>query len=74
MTLQSEERASDAPGAAPPVAPLTGLTSDQAQLLLQQYGENSLHEERANPLLKFLGYFWGPIPWMFGGKLELYPC
>ena len=46
------------------MAPLTGLTSAQAQQLLQQYGENALREERANPLLKFLGYFWGPIPWM----------
>jgi hypothetical protein len=21
-------------------------------------------EHKTNPLLKFLGYFWGPIPWM----------
>ncbi len=63
MTQQSGERASDALGAAPS-APLTGLTSEQARQLLQQYGENALREERVNPLVKFLGYFWGPIPWM----------
>ena len=64
MTLQSKERASDAVNAPPPAAALTGLTSGQAQQLLQQYGENALREQRVNPLLKFLGYFWGPIPWM----------
>ena len=64
MTLQSEERASDAVNAAPNPAPLTGLTSAHARQLLQQYGENALREQRVNPLLKFFGYFWGPIPWM----------
>ncbi len=64
MTLQSEERASDAVNAAPLAAAPTGLTSEQARQLLQQYGENALREQRVNPLLKFLGYFWGPIPWM----------
>ncbi len=23
-----------------------------------------MEERKFNPLLKFLGYFWGPIPWM----------
>ncbi len=64
MTRQSEKLASDAANTAPKSAPLTGLTSEQARQLLQQYGENALREQRANPLLKFLGYFWGPIPWM----------
>ena len=64
MTLQSRERTSDAINAAPATAPLTGLTSAQAQQLLQQYGENALREQRVNPLLKLFGYFWGPIPWM----------
>ena len=42
----------------------TGLTSDEARRLLEQVGPNELAERRDNPLLKFLGYFWGPIPWM----------
>jgi len=25
---------------------------------------NELPEEKTNPFLKFLSYFWGPIPWM----------
>jgi H+-transporting ATPase len=42
----------------------TGLTSDEARRRLEQVGPNELAEKKANPLLKFLGYFWGPIPWM----------
>jgi H+-transporting ATPase len=44
--------------------PAQGLSEDEAQRRLQQYGPNTLPEEKANPLLKFLSYFWGPIPWM----------
>ena len=29
-----------------------------------QYGPNELEEKKINPFLKFLTYFWGPIPWM----------
>jgi len=31
---------------------------------LTQYGPNEIEEKKANPFLKFLTYFWGPIPWM----------
>ena len=31
---------------------------------LAQYGPNEIAEHKTNPLLKFLSYFWGPIPWM----------
>ncbi len=41
-----------------------GLSSDQAQERLAQFGPNALEEKRVNPFLKFLSYFWGPIPWM----------
>ncbi|MGH6736703.1 MAG: plasma-membrane proton-efflux P-type ATPase [Methyloceanibacter sp.] len=41
-----------------------GLTQAEAARRLGQYGPNELAEKKANPLLKFLGYFWGPIPWM----------
>jgi H+-transporting ATPase len=41
-----------------------GLSSIEAQKRLQQYGPNEIPEKKANPLLKFLSYFWGPIPWM----------
>jgi H+-transporting ATPase len=41
-----------------------GLTSAEAKTRLAEYGPNALKEKRVNPILKFLGYFWGPIPWM----------
>ncbi|MEM0966484.1 MAG: plasma-membrane proton-efflux P-type ATPase [Verrucomicrobiota bacterium] len=41
-----------------------GLTEEEAKARLNQYGANRLEEGHTNPLLKFLGYFWGPIPWM----------
>lgn len=45
-------------------SPDTGLSKDEAEKRLAQYGANEIAEKAANPLLKFLSYFWGPIPWM----------
>jgi len=41
-----------------------GLTQTEAQKRLTQYGPNELTEKKTNLFLKFLSYFWGPIPWM----------
>lgn len=41
-----------------------GLTHLDAKKRLTQYGPNELQEKKVNPFLKFLTYFWGPIPWM----------
>ena len=41
-----------------------GLTQAEATKRLDQYGPNELEEKKTNALLKFLSYFWGPIPWM----------
>ena len=41
-----------------------GLSQAEAQKRLTQYGPNEIAEKKTNPLLKFLSYFWGPIPWM----------
>jgi H+-transporting ATPase len=41
-----------------------GLTQEEAAKRLTQYGPNELAEQKTNPLLAFLKYFWGPIPWM----------
>ena len=41
-----------------------GLSQGELQERLARYGYNELAEEEANALLKFLGYFWGPIAWM----------
>jgi H+-transporting ATPase len=50
-----EKRLSASPG---------GLTQAEATMRLAQYGPNEIEEKRTNALLKFLKYFWGPIPWM----------
>jgi H+-transporting ATPase len=41
-----------------------GLTQAEAAKRLTKEGPNELPEKKTNPLLKFLSYFWGPIPWM----------
>jgi H+-transporting ATPase len=41
-----------------------GLTGAEAQKRLTQYGPNEIEEKKTNEILKFLSYFWGPIPWM----------
>jgi H+-transporting ATPase len=41
-----------------------GLTQTEAEQRLVKYGYNELTEEKTNPLLKFISYLWGPIPWM----------
>ena len=41
-----------------------GLRQGEAKKRLAQYGPNEIEEKKDNALLKFLAYFWGPIPWM----------
>jgi len=41
-----------------------GLTDSEAKERLQKYGPNEITEKKTSPLVKFLSYFWGPIPWM----------
>jgi H+-transporting ATPase len=48
-----------------------GLTQAEAQKRLVQYGPNEIEEKKTNPLLKFLTYFWGPIPWMIEAAVVL---
>ena len=52
-------------------ATLDGLSQDEAQQRLAKYGPNEIAEQKANPLLKLLTYFWGPIPWMIEAAVIL---
>jgi H+-transporting ATPase len=48
-----------------------GLTQAEAQKRQAQYGPNEIVEKKANQYLKFLSYFWGPIPWMIEAAVIL---
>ena len=41
-----------------------GLSQEEAQKRLDEYGYNEIEEKQINPLKKFFLYFWGPIPVM----------
>lgn len=41
-----------------------GLSSKDAKKRLEEYGSNEIPEEKVNPFIKFLKYFWGPMPWL----------
>ena len=48
-----------------------GLTQAEAKKRLTQYGPNEIEEIKTNEILKFLSYFWGPIPWMIEAAVIL---
>ena len=48
-----------------------GLSQAEAEKRLAQYGPNELEEKKTNLFLKFLSYFWGPIPWMIEAAVIL---
>ncbi len=48
-----------------------GLSEAEAHKRQTQYGPNEIEEKKTNPFLKFLTYFWGPIPWMIEAAVIL---
>ena len=48
-----------------------GLSQAEAQKRLAKYGPNEIAEKKTNVFLKFLSYFWGPIPWMIEAAVIL---
>ncbi len=55
----------------PPGVSADGLSQAEVQDRRAKWGYNELREKKANPILKFLQYFWGPIPWMIEAALLL---
>ena len=41
-----------------------GLTGEEAARRLAEHGPNEVRERRENPVLAFLGRYWGPMPWL----------
>ncbi len=62
---------SDDVSSQPDTAARQGLTSGEAAKRLQEYGLNTVRQERANPLWAFLGKFWAPVPWMLEATIAL---
>jgi hypothetical protein len=60
LEVAADGRGREATGESSP----DGLSQAEAAKRLAQYGPNEIAEHKTNPLLKFLSYFWGPIPWM----------
>jgi len=48
-----------------------GLSAQEAQERLRQYGPNTVPEERPHPVLLFLKKLWSPVPWMLEVTLFL---
>ncbi len=52
-------------------SPAEGLAQAEAQRRLARYGPNEIAGKQTNAFLKFLTYFWGPIPWMIEAAVIL---
>lgn len=52
-------------------ASANGLTQAEATKRQAQYGPSEIAEKKTNEYLKFLSYFWGPIPWMIEAAVIL---
>ena len=51
-----------------------GLTSDEVRRSIEKSGPNSVPETRDHPLLRALGNFWAPVPWMLEAAVVLELC
>lgn len=43
---------------------MDGLSSQEAENRLSEFGPNTIAEKKKSELARFFGFFWGPIPWM----------
>ncbi|CAG8531941.1 3743_t:CDS:10 [Scutellospora calospora] len=44
--------------------PKTGLTTEEAEKRMREFGKNEITETKHNPVLKFISYFRGPIAYL----------
>lgn len=42
----------------------TGLSTERAQKLHEQYGYNEIPEKKQNKIILWFKQFWGPLPWL----------
>ena len=49
----------------------TGLTSNEVQKRLGQFGPNAVPDTSMHPLLRALSKFWAPVPWMLEAAVAL---
>lgn len=48
-----------------------GLTTDEANRRIKEFGYNEISEVKKNALLKFLKRYWGPMPWLLEFSIVL---
>jgi H+-transporting ATPase len=48
-----------------------GLDDAEVGRRREKYGYNELTEKHESPIIKFLSYYWGPIPWMIEAAVIL---
>lgn len=46
------------------VGSVNGLSSEEAEKRISEYGYNEVPEKKPNLILKFAAKFWGLTPWM----------
>ncbi len=51
--------------------PAAGLSSEEAQRRLREYGPNASPQERVSPWRRLLEKFWAPVPWMLEAAIVL---
>jgi H+-transporting ATPase len=68
--MTPEPVAPSVPPAAPP-GDANGLRGVDVPPLRARYGYNEIPERRVSPIRRFVGYFWGPIPWMIEAAIVL---
>jgi H+-transporting ATPase len=48
-----------------------GLSGAEAADRLRRFGRNEVKETKENPVLKFLKWYWGPMPWLLEFAMAL---